>query len=90
MHFLLSWCVSQIEAIYSRIVGIEGAISAIEAGGSSGGGSTAVQQVFKNAGDPNGVVSALSTAPALCIDTTNNVIWSKTDGVVSNTGWGNP
>lgn len=55
-------------------------------GGGVGGG----QQVYTNAGDPNGVVTHNATTPALCIDTLNNIVWSKTDGVASDTGWDSP
>lgn len=57
---------------------------------SSGGGVGGGQQVYTNAGDPNGVVTHNDTTPALCIDTSNNIVWSKTDGVASNTGWDSP
>jgi hypothetical protein len=58
----------------------------INGGGGVGGG----QQVYVNAGDPNGVVLHNATTPALCIDTSNNIVWTKTDGVASNTGWDSP
>lgn len=57
----------------------------IVVGGVSAG--PAGQQVYTNAGEPNGVVTHAATTPAMCIDTTNNVIWLKTDGVASSTGW---
>ena len=57
---------------------------------SSGGGAGGVQQVYDNAGDPNGVVNHGSVLPAICIDTTNHILWTKTDGVASNTGWDSP
>lgn len=44
------------------------------------------QQVFVWAGDPNGNVMA-GPLPSICFDTVNNIWWSKTDGVRSNTGW---
>lgn len=56
----------------------------------TGGGGGGVQQVFVNAGDPNGVVSSGTTEPCLCIDTTNGIMWAKTDGINSNTGWTSP
>ena len=56
-------------------------------GGSGGGGGGAGQQVYVNAGDPNGVVTHNATTPAYCLDTLNNVAWWKTDGIASDTGW---
>lgn len=55
---------------------------------SGAGGST--QQVYQNAGNPNGVVTVSNTLPAMCIDTTNHIVWTKTDGLITNTGWGSP
>jgi len=43
------------------------------------------QQIFSYPGDPNGHVFAPS--PAICIDTLNNKLWLKVDGLYSNTGW---
>lgn len=54
----------------------------------AGGGQadiTPLRNVFSNAGDPNGIVSA--TGPALCMDTTNNIIWWKTTSGTSNAQW---
>lgn len=54
----------------------------------AGGGTATVnipQQVFTNAGDPNGVVTA--TGPAICLDTTNSIIWWKTTSGTSNNEW---
>lgn len=48
------------------------------------------QQVYESAGNPNGVVSVTTTLPCICIDTTNGVLWVKTDGIISNTGWTTP
>jgi hypothetical protein len=47
----------------------------------------APQQVYINAGSPNGVITVNTTLPCICLDTTNNVTWQKTDGLVTNTGW---
>jgi hypothetical protein len=54
----------------------------------AGGGTAAVtipQRVFANAGNPNGVVSA--TGPALCMDSTNGVLYWKTTAGTSNNEW---
>lgn len=46
---------------------------------------TEAQRVYTYAGDPNGHITAPS--PAVCLDTTNSILWWKNDGVTSNTGW---
>jgi len=55
-----------------------------------GGGGGGAQQVYHSNGDPNGVVLVTTALPCLCIDTLNAVIWQKSDGAVSNTGWASP
>jgi len=55
-----------------------------------GGGGGGAQQVYVNSGNPNGVVTPTTTLPCLCIDTLNAVIWQKSDGLLTNTGWGSP
>jgi len=52
-----------------------------------GGGGTGAQQIYKNAGDPNGVVTVTTALPCVCIDTTSGVLYQKTDGLLTNTGW---
>jgi len=54
----------------------------------AGGGGLGFQQVYQSAGNPNGVVLVNTTKPCMCIDTVNMVTWLKTDGIISNTGWG--
>jgi tartrate-resistant acid phosphatase type 5 len=44
-----------------------------------------IKEVHSFAGDPNGFVR--STSPAICLDTTNGIIWQKNDGLTSNLGW---
>ena len=56
----------------------------VDQGGTGGGGA---QQVYKNAGDPNGVVTVTTTRPCLCIDTDTGELLQKTDGLLTNTGW---
>lgn len=46
---------------------------------------TCKQQEYQWPGDPNGHVTAES--PAFCNDTVNNIVWTKDDGITSNTGW---
>jgi hypothetical protein len=93
MHWLLQWCVwqikklrGQVNSILSDIGLLRTRVSAIQGGESF----ASYQQVFKNAGDPNGVVTVPHTNPVICVDTTNNIIWTKTDGAATNTGWGSP
>jgi len=50
------------------------------------GDVSGISGVYSNAGDPNGVVTA-TAIPAICLDTTNNVIWWKTVGEGTNTNW---
>lgn len=45
------------------------------------------KQVYQNAGNPNGVVTPATALKNFCIDTTNNIIWVKDDGVISPYGW---
>ena len=52
-----------------------------------GGGGSGAQQVYKNAGDPNGVVTVTTALPCVCIDTDSGVLYQKTDGLLTNTGW---
>lgn len=59
----------------------------IEDAGGVGGGGT---QVYTFAGDPNGNVTHNATTAAICIDTLNSIIWTKTDGIASDTGWDSP
>ena len=56
----------------------------------SGGGGAGFQQIYQSNGDPNGVVTVNTSLPCMCIDLTNHIVWTKTDGIVSNTGWGSP
>ena len=55
-----------------------------------GGGGTFKQQVFYNAGDPNGVVNVPHDLPAMCVDTTNHIVWTREGGAPGNTGWDSP
>lgn len=54
------------------------------------GGVGGSRQVYDGAGDPNSVVLHNATTTGLYVDTSNNVVWSKTDHIASNTGWGSP
>jgi len=45
------------------------------------------QQIYTSAGNPNGVITALTTLPCVCLDTVNQIQWQKTDGLLTNTGW---
>ncbi len=56
----------------------------VEQGGTGGGGA---QQIYKNAGDPNGAVTVTTALPCLCIDTNTGELLQKTDGLLTNTGW---
>jgi len=59
-------------------------------GSGGGSGAPAPQQIFVSQGNPNGVISVTTTLPCLCIDTVNHIIWTKQDGIISNTGWSSP
>lgn len=69
-------CVDPAEADASIIVA-ESAQQAVEAAG--------LLRVNTWPGDPNGHV--LASSPAWCIDTVNNVVWVKDNGVTSTYGW---
>lgn len=53
----------------------------------SGGGGGGIQQVYQSVGDPNGVTTVTTTLPCVCVDTLTGVIYNKTDGLLTNTGW---
>ncbi len=46
-----------------------------------------VNQFYISHGDPNGVVSVPNIAPAICCDPQAEVVYIKSDGIESNTGW---
>ena len=61
-----------------------------EGGGSGGGGGGGIQQIYYNAGNPNGVVTPTAASvgfPLICIDTNTGQIYQKTDLANTNTGW---
>ena len=58
-----------------------------EGGGSGGGGGGGIHQVYQFAGDPNGNVTPTTTLTCVCVDTTTGVIYQKTDGLLTSTGW---
>lgn len=43
--------------------------------------------VWQAEGNPNGRVYVPNTSPAVCLDPVNEVMYRKTDGRISNTGW---
>lgn len=90
MHQLVHWCIWQIKKLRGQVSSLYAEVGRLSRSSSSSTAtmSAAFQQVFFNAGDPNGVVTVPHAFPAICIDTTNNVTWTRAGGATGNTGWG--
>jgi len=55
---------------------------------SNGGiGIDQFRQAYVYAGSPEGNVYVANEENALCFDSVNEIVWQKTDGLISNTGW---
>lgn len=53
-------------------------------------GPGGVQQLYVNAGDPNGVIFHNSALPAQCIDTVNHITWARFVEFPGNSDWTSP
>lgn len=63
------------------------AASSLTGGASDAAAVICPRRVYQNAGAPNGVVTPDGPGRSYCIDTVNDILWVKDDGVVSNLGW---
>ncbi len=62
-------------------------LAAALASSNGGIGISQFKQAYLSDGDPNGNIYVPNDENAVCFDAVNQVVWIKTDGLISNQGW---